>query len=229
MRRGQQLRAAVAAGLTCLLFLGSALAQEGEPRRAVPLPRPVPPLPGARGPVPDPVSPPAQTVTEDRVHVRFRLPPGWNLARRDGEVSTFHLDARTAPHHAEMLVVATLAFNPYPASTFSGALFYVSQTSHSSPASCAAQTTFRPERPLQPMTIADVSFSRGKDEHGHICTEARDVTYTALRRGSCLRFDLAVNTFCGGEDSGAQDMTEAQLGEVFKRMEGILESVEWMP
>ena len=228
MRKGHQFRAMTTAGLTIALLLGHAVAQDGEPQQAVPLPRPVPPLPGARGPVPDPVSPPAQTVMEEHMHLRFHLPPGWNLARKDGEVSTFHLDARTAPHHAEMLVVATLAFNPYPASTFSGALFYVSQTPHSSSASCAAQTNFRPEKPLRPATIADLPFSRGKDEHGHICTEARDVTYTALRRGSCLRFDLAVNTFCGGEDSGAQDLTEAQLGAVFKRMEGILESVEWV-
>ena len=227
MFRGHHLRAVIAAGLFIALLPVRAPGQDGEPQRAVPLPRPVPPLPGARGPVPDAVSPPAQTVMEERGHLRFRLPPGWNLARKDGEFSTFRLDARTAPHHAEMLVVATLAFNPYPASTFSGALFYVSQTPHSSSSACVAQTTFRPEKPLQPTTIADVSFSRGKDEHGHICTEARDVTYTALRRGSCLRFDLAVNTFCGGEDSGAQDMTEAQLGAVFKRMEGILESVEW--
>ncbi len=224
---GRQLRIAAVAGLTLALLHDRAPAQESEPRKAVPLPRPVPPLPGVRGPVPDPVSPPAQTVMEDRGHLQFHLPPGWNLARKDGEVSTFHLDARTAPHHAEMLAVATLAFNPYPASTFSGALFYVSQTPHSSLSSCAAQTTFHPEKPLQPAVVGDVSFSRGKDEHGHICTEARDVTYTALRRGSCVRFDLAVNTFCGGEDSGAQDMTEAQLGAVFKRMEGILESVEW--
>ena len=229
MRREQKLLATIAAGIIILLSPGNVPAQQHEPPRAVPLPRPVPPLPGARGPVPDPVSPPAQTVMEEHMHLRFRLPPGWNLARKDGEVSTFHLDARTAPHHAEMLVVATLAFNPYPASTFSGALFYVSQTPHSSPASCAAQTTFHPEKPLQPATIGEVPFARGKDEHGHICTEARDVTYTALRRGSCLRFDLAVNTFCGGEDSGAQDMTEAQLGAVFKRMQGILDSVEWMP
>ena len=229
MYRGRKLRGVAAAGLSSALLLGRAPGQGSEPRKAVPLPRPVPPLPGARGPVPDPVTPPAQTVTEDRGHLRFHLPPGWNLVRKDGEVSTFHLDARTAPHHAEMLAVATLAFNPYPASTFSGALFYVSQTPHSSPASCTAQTTFHPEKPLQPAVIGDVPFARGKDEHGHICTEARDVTYTALRRGSCLRFDLAVNTFCGGDDSGAQDMTEAQLGAVFKRMEGILESVEWTP
>ncbi len=195
--------------------------------KVVPVPKPAPGAPPQRE-APEPVSPAAQTVVDSRAHVEFRLPAGWNLNRKDGEVSTFHLDARTAPRRAELRAVASLAFNPYPLSTFSGALFYLSVTPHSAAASCAAQTNTRPFKGLQPEVVGDVKFNRGKDEHGHICTEARDVAYTALRQGSCVRFDLAVNSFCGGEVSGAEDLTEAQLGAIFKRMEGILETVKFV-
>jgi hypothetical protein len=189
---------------------------------------PVPPLPVPRATaVPEPSSPVAQTVSDARTHVSFHLPPGWNVAHRDGELSSFHLDARTAPRRSELRAVASLAFNPFPRSTFSGALFYLSATPHSTSATCAAQTTTKPETPLEGAVIADVKFSRGKDESGKICTEARDLAYTALRGGSCVRFDLAVNSFCGGEVSGAEDLTEAQLSALFKRLEGILETVQF--
>jgi hypothetical protein len=85
----------------------------------------------------------------------------------------------------------------------------------------------KPETPLPALPVGDVKFLRGRDEHGHICTESRDVAYTAMRGGSCVRFDLAVNSFCGGEVSGAQDLTDAQLGSLFKRLEGILETVRF--
>ena len=195
--------------------------------KAVPVPRPVP---GFRGPreAPEPVVPAARKVFDAKSNVEFTLPAGWNLNRRDGEVSTFHLDARTASRRAEVRAVASLAFNPYPLSTFAGALFYLSVTPHSTAGACAAQSTAKPEVALSPAIVADTKFSRGKDEHGNICTEARDVAYTALRRGSCVRFDLAVNTFCGGEVSGAEEITEAQLGSIFKRMQGILDTVKFV-
>ncbi len=158
----------------------------------------------------------------------FRLPAGWNMERRDGEVSTFRLDARTVPARGRLRVVANMSWNPFPRSTFSGALFYISVTPHSSPASCAAQTTMAPDKGISGAVIDDVKFSRGKDEHGGICTEARDIAYTAYRRGSCVRFDLAVNTFCGGDVSGAQDITDKQLTAVFGRMEGILQTVKFV-
>jgi hypothetical protein len=207
-----------------------AAAQAGAQEMKVPKPVPVPPLPApkSRGPAvaPEPTSPAAQTVEDARTHVEFRLPPGWDVTRRDGEVSTFRLDARTAPRRSDLRVVASLAFNPYPLSTFSGAMFYVSSARVSSSA-CAAETTVKPEKKLDPVIVGDVKFARGKDEHGHICTESRDVAYTAMRGGSCLRFDLAVNSFCGGEVSGAEDLTDAQLGSIFKRMEGILDTVRF--
>jgi hypothetical protein len=217
----------IAIGLALLLPGATAWTQVPQVPKVVPVP-PLPPLSRtAPKPPPEPTSPPAQTVEDDRTHVVFHLPPGWNLARRDGELSTFRLDARTAPKRSELRAAASLNFNPFPLSTFSGAIFYLSIVPHSTATACAAETATKPDQPLPPATVGDIKFSRGKDEHGHICTEARDVTYTALRGGSCVRFDLAVNSFCGGEVSGAQDLTDEQLGSLFKRLEGILETVEF--
>jgi hypothetical protein len=212
--------------LLVLLLGGGAWAQE--PKMQVPKVVPVPPLPPPRPTTaPEPTNPPAQTVTDVRTHVAFHLPPGWNVSHKDGEVSTFHLDARTAPRQSQLRAVASLAFNPFPRSTFSGALFYLSATPHSTAETCAAQTTTKPETPLEGAVIADVKFSRGKDESGKICTEARDLAYTTLRGGSCVRFDLAINSFCGGEVSGAEDLTEAQLSSLFKRLEDVLATVQF--
>jgi hypothetical protein len=203
----------------------------GAQEKRVPKVVPVPPLPPPRVkvlPVPEPTSPAAQDVEDAKTHVVFHLPAGWNVARKDGEMSRFRLDARTAPKRSELRVVAGLGFNPYPASTFSGAMFYLSVVPHSPAAACGAQTTMKPEKALGSAVVGDVKFSKGRDESGHICTESRDVAYTAMRGGSCVRFDLAINSFCGGEVSGAQDLTEAQLGSLFKRMEGILETVRFV-
>lgn len=205
-------------------FLGLTMAAFGQagPLKARPVPMPKP----AQA-IPDPMSPPAQVVEDSRTHVRFQLPAGWNLTRRDGELSTFHLDARTAPKGAELRAVADLDFNPYPRSTFSGALFYLSVTPRSTAAACAAQAGGRPAQATGTVPVGDVPFHRGHDEHGKICTEARDDIYTALRGGSCVRFDLAMNSFCGGEVSGAQDLTEAQIDAIEGRMQGILATVRF--
>jgi len=208
------------------LSAGLAVAQEKQVPKAVPIPVPVPSLHPQRE-VPDPETPAARTVADSRDHITFLLPKAWNLNFKDGEVSTYRMDARSAPRRAELRAVASLAFNPYPLSTFAGAMFYVSVIPHSTAVECAAQTRTKPDKPLAPAIIGDVKFSRGKDEHGQVCTEARDVAYTAMRGGSCLRFDLAINTFCGGEVSGAEEITDAQLGALFKRMEGILETVKF--
>ena len=204
----------------------------GAQEKKVPKVVPVPPLPPARSrvapaPPPEPTTPPAQTIEDERTHVVFRLPAGWNVSRTDGELSTFRLDARSAPRRSELRVAASLNFNPFPQSTFSGALFYLSVLPRATAGVCASETTMPPEKALPPAVIGDVKFARGKDEHGHICTESRDVAYTAMRGGSCVRFDLAVNSFCGGEVSGAEDLTEEQLGSLFKRLEGILGTVEF--
>lgn len=187
---------------------------------------------GTRKEVPPPAAGPeypmAQLVEDRRSHLAFRLPAGWHLERKDHEVSTFLLDARTAPKRSELREVANIAYNPYPASTFSGALFYVSVARHLAAAACKAETSVKPEKVLNPAIVADVNFARGLDAHGHICTETRDVAYTALIRGSCLRFDLVVNNFCGGEVSGVRDMSDQQLANVFSRLENILNSVRFV-
>lgn len=192
------------------------------------VPKPVP-VPGlhSRGSAPDPAEPAAREVEDTRDRLRFHLTNGWNLSLQDGEVSTFHMDARTAPRRSQFRMVASLGFNPYPQSTFEGALFYVSSTPHMTAAACALETKQKPSIPLPPVVIDDVSFSRGKDERGKICTEARDLAYTTMRGGSCLRFDLAINSFCGGEVSGAQDLSEEQMGALFSRLEGILKTVKF--
>jgi hypothetical protein len=76
--------------------------------------------------------------------------------------------------------------------------------------------------------IDGMSFAHGHDEHGHICIEARDEVYTAYRKGSCYRFDLAMNTFCS-VSSGAMDLTDMELEQIDKRMTDILSTVklEW--
>ena len=60
-----------------------------------------------------------------------------------------------------------------------------------------------------------------------ICTEERDDVYTAIRGTTCYRFDLVINTFCGGEISGSRDMTVQQLEAVRRRLETILTSVSF--
>ena len=70
-----------------------------------------------------------------------------------------------------------------------------------------------------------MNFAHGHDEHGQICVEARDEVYTAFRKGSCYRFDLAMDTFCS-VSSGAQDMTDLQLEQIDQRMADILSTVK---
>ena len=195
--------------------------------KVVPIPVPKVPMRAPDKPA-DPTEPAARTVEDARARVTFRLPAGWNMERRDGELSTFRLDARTAARSAQLRVVANMGWNPFPHSTFSGALFYLSVAPRLSAAQCAAETTSKPDVKIPGAVIDDVKFARGKDEHGVICTEARDIAYTTERKGMCVRFDLAVNTFCGGQVSGAQDITNAELGEVFGRMEGILQTVKFV-
>ena len=200
----------------------------GAQEKQVPKVVPVPPLPAGKPRVaPEPTNPPAQDVVDEKTHVTLHLPAGWNVSRTDGELSTFRLDARSAPRRSEFRFAASLNFNPYPRSTFSGALIYLSVLPNTTAGICASETMMPPEKQLQPAVVGDVKFSRGKDEHGHICTESRDVDYTAMRGNSCVRFDLAVNSFCGGEVSGAEDLTEDQLGSLFKRLEGSLGTLEF--
>ena len=174
-----------------------------------------------------PSDPPERIVRDTLTRISFTLPAGWNLSRSDGEISTFHLDARTAPRKAKLALVADIAYNPYPRSTFSGAFFYLSLTPESTAAECLAQASSKPASPTGTALVGDTTFHRGSDAHGKICTEARDTVYTALRHGSCIRFDLAINSFCGGEASGALDLTESQLTNIQQRLEAILNTVHF--
>ena len=166
--------------------------------------------------------------------VEFQVPEGWTLNRKDGEVSTFHLDARSASPKAQLRSVATIGFNPYPYSTFSGALFYYSVERHTTDEECARQASGpNPERSKVSVLehkhdvqdIDGMNFAHGHDEHGDVCVEARDEVYTAFRRGSCYRFDLAMNTFCA-ISSGAMDVTDGQVEEIDQRMADILSTVK---
>jgi hypothetical protein len=159
-----------------------------------------------------------------RFHVDFMVPPGWQFTTRDGEVSAFHADVTTAPMRSAVRGVASLNFNPYPRSTLSGAMFYFSVDERTTEPKCMGQAT----PPFGSQQIGGMNFAHGHEEHGAICTEARDDVYTAYRRGSCYRFDLKVNTFCA-VSSGALEITEAQLEDIQQRMTGILSTVnlEW--
>jgi hypothetical protein len=222
---------ALAAGalLSPLLLSPLLTAQQSpEPPMQVPKVVPVPPL-HPTAPAKEPTTPAAREVRDVSDHLTLHLPAGWNLSRRDGEISSFLLDARTVPRTSRLHLAASLAFNPYPQSTFSGAVFYVSSTPGVSAAACAAETTTKPFESLPPASVDGQTFARGKDEHGQICTESRDVAYSARRRNSCLRFDLTIHTFCGGDVSGAEDLSADQLQAIYSRLKTILNSVHLEP
>ncbi len=185
-----------------------------------------------QAPVSVPDAPPTkakqQVFHDNHFGVRFRVPKGWALQRKDGEVSTFHLDARTATRDTQMRSVAAIEFNPYPYSTLSGALFYFSVQKRSTDAECARQASAPNAHAteLQETQVIDgMNFAHGHDEHGKICVEARDEVYTAYRKGSCYRFDLAMNTFCS-VSSGAADLTDAQIQQIDGQMDEILSTVQ---
>jgi hypothetical protein len=179
----------------------------------------------SNAPVPDPATPPPSTFKDQRYGVTFQVPAGWTLTRHDAEVSTFAFDVRTAPTIDQMRGVATIAFNPHPTSTFSGALFYFSVAPKTTETQCRNQASAQAPRTVTTAQIAGTPFAHGYDEHGTICTEARDEIYTAYRNNACYRFDLIINTFCGGDVSGVRDITPAELNAVRKRLQSILDSV----
>ncbi|WP_263365438.1 hypothetical protein [Edaphobacter bradus] len=176
---------------------------------------------------PEPTSPPASTFHDSRYGVTFQSPVGWTLTRRDAEVSTFANDAHTAASNTRMRGVATISFNPHPTSTFSGALFYFSVTPRSNDHDCRLQASGQTPRTVTTQQIGSLTFNHGYDEHGKICVEARDEIYTTLRNNTCYRFDLVINTFCGGEVSGVREISKAELDAVRQRLESILSTVHF--
>ncbi len=190
-------------------------------------PEPVPPLLQGKSGPPEPTTPPARPFHDGRYGVSFTVPPAWILTRRDGDVSTFNLDARNAAHNAQMRAVATISFNPHPYSTFSGALFYFSVAPNVTANQCAAQASARAPRTVTTTDVAGVTFTHGYDEHGGICTESRDEIYTTPHKDACYRFDAVINNFCGGDVSGVRDISERELEDVRKRMQSILNTVRF--
>ena len=198
-------------------------------------PEAVPPMLRSHAPTPEPSTPPAQPFHDAHYGVSFTVPAAWNLTRKDAEVSTFRFDARTAARATQLRAVATISFNPHPYSTFSGALFYFSVTPRVTPAQCTAQTSpkpgaqasVEPVRSISTPQIGGIPFTHGYDEHGVICTESRDEIYTTSRNNACYRFDVVINTFCGGDVSGVQDISPRELDAVRRRMQTILNSVKF--
>jgi hypothetical protein len=194
-------------------------------------------------PVPVPQAPPAsstdRTFLDKHYHVSFKIPPGWELNHKDGQISTFHLDARSAPGNTQLRSVALIDFNPFPYSTLAGALFYFSVEPKTTDAECANQAmagrtvaadkdggavTAASAQHKDVQDIAGMPFTHGHSEVRGVCVEARDEVYTAWRRHACYRFDLAINTFCP-EGSGAQPISDRQIHDINERMTNILSTV----
>jgi hypothetical protein len=214
-----------------VLFAGglalAALSCAAQTRPTPGQPEPLPPMLRPQAAAPEPTTPPARPFHDSRYGVSFTVPAAWNLNRKDFEVSTFRLDARTAPHTTQMRAVANINFNPHPYSTFSGALFYFSVAPHTTPAQCSFQASAKAPRTVSVTPIGGVPFTHGYDEHGGICTESRDEIYTTARNNACYRFDVVINTFCGGDVSGVKDITPHELDAVRSRMQTILDSVKF--
>jgi len=179
-----------------------------------------------------PAHDPAATRTfHDPVYkLSFDYPANWNFSATDHEISTFHLDARSAPASAVMRAVVAMPENPFPTSTFSGAYFYFSVTPRASSSSCmrqAAPPAGGSGTANEAVHVAGIPFTRGRDEQKGICTMQRDEIYTAYRHGACYRFDLSINNFCGGDVSGVKDITPKELDQVWGRLEFILNTVRF--
>jgi hypothetical protein len=176
-------------------------------------------------------APAIHTFHDPAYRISFDYPANWIFSRADGEISTFRLDARSAVKKTTLRAVVAMPENPFPASTFSGAYVYFSATPHSSAASCARQAAPPASRQATPKLetahINDIPFTRGHDEVKDICITQRDEVYTTYHRGSCLRFDLASNNFCGGEVSGVKDISSQELDQVQSRLESILSTIRF--
>src|ERR1700761_390126 len=79
------------------------LAQSGSQTKPVPgQPEQVPEILKHHAPPPEPSTPPARPFHDARYGVSFTVPAAWNIGRKDGEVSTFALDAPTAAHTTQL-------------------------------------------------------------------------------------------------------------------------------
>jgi hypothetical protein len=179
---------------------------------------------------------PTKTFHDPIYHLAFDYPANWTFAHSDGEISTFHLDARSAPAKTRLRAVVAMPENPFPASTFSGAYLYFSVIPHTTATACAKQassTTIVKNvsqiRPGEKTHIADILFTHGHDEVKDICLTQHDEIYTARHGAACYRFDLAINNFCGGDVSGVKDITAQELDQVRARLQSIFSTIRFDP
>ncbi len=167
------------------------------------------------------VAPLARSFHDAKYPLSLEVPAGWTITTKDREVSTFRLDARSAPASSRMRMVATIASNPFTASTFSGALLYFSVAPAKNDAACGSRSSDGSKE------IGGQNFRKVHEEQsGRVCTESRDDVYVAYRKNGCYRFDLVTNTFCA-QVSGAKDMTSAEMDEIRRQMEAILGTVRF--
>ena len=171
-----------------------------------------------------------RTFHDPNYKVSFDYPANWTFTQKDGEISTFRLDARTVAKNTRLRAVTALPSNPYPASTFSGGYVYLSVTPHTNASRCAEQASAPGAKSkLGTSQIAGLSFAHGHDEQKAICTVQRDEIYTTYRKGACYRFDLTMNNFCGGEVSGVKDVTQQELDTVLSRLEAVVQTIRFDP
>ncbi|SEG38372.1 hypothetical protein SAMN05421819_2808 [Bryocella elongata] len=165
----------------------------------------------------------ARDFRDSRYGVHLEVPAGWTLARRDGELSNFLLDVKGSPASSVVRAASSMDFNPFPHSTFGGALLYFTVQPNSDERSCEKQADASAGK-SEVVGIGGMGFTHAHVEHGSECVEARDDVYTAYRKHACYRFDLEVNTFCSGS-SGAQELSAGELHDIEARLAGILSTV----
>ncbi|MEZ2345619.1 hypothetical protein [Terriglobus sp. RCC_193] len=216
------MRSFIAAATVLLVLSSSLAAQQAKPKSSQDLKGFTVPNEPAN------LQPAASVFHDSKYHVSYRVPAGWDTERKDGILSDLEKDVRSASGSMQVRGVSAMNYNPYPPTTFSGALFYYSVLPNANAQSCSALATTGKLKPKPDVTIAGIAFKHGQDQHGGMCTESRDEVFTTLKGNTCLRFDLVVNTFCA-ESSGAVEMNPQQLGDVNTRLANILGSlhIDW--
>ena len=208
---------ALAAGLIVALALPAQLAKPKKPQD----------LKGFSTPdEPANLKPAASTFKDAKYKLTLRIPAGWDVEHRDGVLSNLGKDVRTAKSTMNVRGVAAINYNPYPPTTFSGALFYYSVVPGATAAACTALATTGHLKPKPEIKVQGLTFQHGQDQHGGMCTESRDDVFTTMQGKTCLRFDLVVNTFCP-QSSGAAELNGPQLADINTRLGNILGSLQF--
>lgn len=192
-----------------------------------PIPRSPTDLPGFSKPKePAELKPAARTFVDRKYKLHFEVPGGWDLEHKDGYLSNFSHDSRDTVPGLDVRGVAAINYNPWPPTTFSGALFYYSVKAKSNAADCEGQTKSGSVHAVAPALIDGVKFNHGRDEYGIGCIQSRIDVFTTLRGNACIRFDMVINTYCAS-NSGAVEINARQLGDVQSRLAKILGSIRF--